>query len=124
MENLGKIRAKNRFDKITPKYRGKILTDEVAFVTEAIRKTGAEMEIKMIDITVNLDRVHIFFQYPSKHSVSFIAKKIKGRSSSILRQKFPHLKEWCEDHLLAVITVQLGSRGKVYFDIKLRDQGY
>ena len=28
-----------------------------------------------------------------KYSVSFIAKKIKGRSSRILRQNFPHLKE-------------------------------
>jgi putative transposase len=39
--------------------------------------------------------VHIFFQYPPKYSLSFIAKKIKGRSSRILRQEFPHLKECC-----------------------------
>ncbi len=34
-----------------------------------------------------------------KYSLSYIAKKIKGRSSRILRQNFPHLEEWCEDHL-------------------------
>jgi putative transposase len=50
---------------ITPKYRGKILTGEVAFVTEAIIKgTCAEMSIKIIDMAVNVDHVHIFFQYP------------------------------------------------------------
>src|SRR3972149_4547607 len=27
--------------------------------------------------------------------------KIKGRSSRILRQEFPHLKDWCGDHLWA-----------------------
>jgi len=25
----------------------------------------------------------------------------KGRSSRILRQEFPHLRDWCEDHLWA-----------------------
>ena len=87
---------------ITPKYRGKILTGEVAFVAEAvIRGTCAEMGIKIIDMAVNVDHVHLFFQYPPKYSVSFIAKKIKGRSSRILRQEFPHLREWCKDHLWA-----------------------
>jgi putative transposase len=85
---------------ITPKYRGKILIGDVALIAEAIiRKTCKEMDIKIIDISVNIDHVHLFFQYPPKYSVSFIAKKIKGRSSRILRKNFPHLKEWCEDHL-------------------------
>ncbi len=85
---------------ITPKYRGKILTGEVAFVTEGIiRGTCTEMGIEIIDIAVNIDHVHLFFQYPPKYSVNFIAKKIKGRSSRILRKEFPHLREWCEDHL-------------------------
>ncbi len=50
-------------------------------------------------ITPNIDHVHIFFQYPPKYSLSYIAKKIKGRSSRILRQEFPHLRDWCEGHL-------------------------
>ncbi len=29
------------------------------------------------------------------------AKKIKGVSSRILREEFPHLKEWCGDNLWA-----------------------
>ncbi len=32
---------------------------------------------------------------------SYIAKKIKGVSSRILRKEFPHLQEWCGDHLWA-----------------------
>ncbi|MDW7775343.1 MAG: IS200/IS605 family transposase [Methanosarcinales archaeon] len=82
------------------KYRGKILVGEVGLVTEAIiRKTCKEMDIKIIDISVNIDHVHLFIQYPPKYSVRFIAKKIKRRSSRILRQNPPHLKEWCKDHL-------------------------
>ncbi|HEY9206757.1 MAG TPA: transposase [Candidatus Methanoperedens sp.] len=33
--------------------------------------------------------------------MSYIAKKIKGVSSRILRKEFPHLQEWCGDHLWA-----------------------
>lgn len=47
---------------ITPKYRGNILTGEVGFIAEAvIRSTCAQMGIKIIDIAVNPDHVHIFF---------------------------------------------------------------
>lgn len=63
-----------------------------------ICKTCVEM---VIEIAVNPDHVHIFFKYPPKYSLSFIAKKIKGVSSRILRKEFPHLQEWCGDHLWA-----------------------
>ena len=44
---------------ITPKYRGKILTGDVALVTEGIiRKTCSEMDIQIIDMAVNVDHVH------------------------------------------------------------------
>ena len=56
-------------------------------------------DVGVIDMAVNVDRVHLFIKYPPKYSVSFIAKKIKGRTSRILRQHFPHLREWCTDHL-------------------------
>ena len=86
----------------SPKYRGKILIGDVAMIAEAIiRKTCRELDIEIIEIAVNPDHVHIFFRYPPKHSLSFIAKRIKGRSSKILREKFPHLKEWCGEHLWA-----------------------
>ena len=87
---------------ITPKYRGKILVGDVALAVEGIiRTTCNEMKIEIIDMAVNVDHVHLFIEYPPKYSVSFIAKKIKGRSSRILRRNFPHLKEWCKDHLWA-----------------------
>ena len=48
---------------ITPKYRGKILVGDVGLVTEAIiRKTCKEMDIKIIDVSVNIDHVHLFIK--------------------------------------------------------------
>lgn len=51
-----------------------------------IGKTCVELEIEIIDMVVNLDHVHLFIKYTSKYSVSFIAKRIKGRSSKVLRR--------------------------------------
>jgi len=59
-----------------PKLRGKILTGDVAMVAEGIICKTCR-------------------------SLSYIAKKIKGVSSKRLRDEFPHLKEWCGDHLWA-----------------------
>ena len=48
-----------------------------------------------------MDHVHLFIEGPPKYSVSFVAKKIKGRSSNIMGQNFPHLEEWRKDHIQA-----------------------
>jgi len=80
------------------------------------------MGLKIIDMAVNIDHVHIFFQYPPKYSLSFIAKKIKGRSSRILRQEFPHLRDWCEGHLWSsgCYHGSVGQAGKLWRNIFLR----
>ena len=74
----------------SPKYRGKVLVGDVAMLAEAIiRKTCRELDIKIIDMSVSSDHIHLFIQYPPKYSVSFISKGLKGRTSRILRQEFP-----------------------------------
>ncbi|NQE45251.1 hypothetical protein C5S31_04415 [ANME-1 cluster archaeon GoMg2] len=44
---------------------------------------------------VSIYHIHLSIKYPPKYSVSGITKRIKGRSSKLLRDKFPQLKEWC-----------------------------
>ena len=68
---------------------------------EIIRETCKELDIEIIDMAMNVDHVHLFIKYPPKYSVSWIAKRIKGRSSKLLRDQFPQLKEWCPGHLRA-----------------------
>ena len=68
---------------------------------EIIRENCKELDIKIIDMAVNVDHIHLFIEYPPKYSVSWIAKRIKGRSSKLLRDRFPQLKEWCAGHLWA-----------------------
>ena len=99
----------------SPKYRGKVLEGEVAEAAEEIiRETCKELDIEIIDMAMNVDHVHLFIKNPfrksvygkmlrspPKYSVSWIAKRIKGRSSKLLRDQFPLLKEWCPGHLWA-----------------------
>ena len=68
---------------------------------EIIRETCKELDIEIIDMAMNVDHVHLFIKYPPKYSVSWIAKRIKGRSSKLLRDQFPQLKVWCPGHLWA-----------------------
>ena len=86
----------------SPKYRGKVLEGEVAEAAEEIiRETCKELDIEIIDLAMNVDHVHLFIKYPPKYSVSWIAKRLKGRRSKLLRDRFPQLKEWCPGHLWA-----------------------
>lgn len=79
-----------------------MLVDDGAMIAEGIIcGTRKEMDIEIIEIAVNPDHVHIFFKYPPKYSLSFIAKNLKGRSSRILRKEFPHLTEWRGEHFWA-----------------------
>ena len=86
----------------SPKYRGKVLLGDVAEVAEEIiRETCKELDIEIIDMAMNVDHVHLFIKYPPKYSVSWIAKRLKGRSNKLLRGRFPQLKELCPGHLWA-----------------------
>lgn len=40
---------------------------------------------------IALDHVHLLIEYDPKHSISDVAKAMKGRSSRLLRQEFPEL---------------------------------
>ncbi|MFU8766592.1 MAG: IS200/IS605 family transposase [Candidatus Methanoperedens sp.] len=60
-----------------------------------------------MDISVSPDHVHIFFQYPPKYSVSFIARRLKGRSSRLLREKIPELKKWWKNGLWAAVIMEV-----------------
>jgi len=104
-----------RYLVFSPKYRGKVLRGDVAEVAEEIiRGTCKELGIEVIDMAVNVDHVHLFIKNPfrkslygkmlrspPKYSVSWIAKRIKGRSGKLLRDQFPQLKEWRPGHLWA-----------------------
>ncbi len=86
----------------SPKQSREILVGDVSLALDGIiRKTYKNLGIEIADMAVNADHVHLFVKYPPKYSVSYIAKRIKGRSSRELRKTFPHLREWFDKSLWA-----------------------
>jgi putative transposase len=85
-----------------PKYRGAILKQDVReYVRKVISDICGEMGLEIISLAVGMDHVHIFYRYSPRYSVSEIAQRIKGKSSKLIRERFPELKEWCEGSLWA-----------------------
>jgi putative transposase len=77
-----------------PKYRKPVLTGEVAVrVRDLIRQIAAEHELEIISGKVARDYVHVFLTYRLNQDVSQIMQWLKGISSRVLLQEFPHLRK-------------------------------
>ena len=77
-----------------PKYRKSVLTGEVAVrVREIVRQIAAEHELEIISGKVARDHVHVFLSYRPTQKVSQIMQWLKGTSSRVLLQEFPHLRK-------------------------------
>ena len=85
-----------------PKFRGAVLKEDVRDYThKVISDICKQMGLEIISLAVGVDHVHIFYGYPPRYSVSEIAKRIKGASSRLIRERFPELKAWCGGSLWA-----------------------
>ena len=77
-----------------PKYRKAVLSGEVAIrVRDLIRQIAAEHELEIISGKVARDHVHVFLSYRPNQTVSQIMQWLKGISSRVLLQEFPHLRK-------------------------------
>jgi REP-associated tyrosine transposase len=77
-----------------PKYRKPVLTGEVAVrVRDLIRQIAAEHELENVSGKVARDHIHVFLSYRPNQDVSRIMQWLKGISSRVLFQEFPHLRK-------------------------------
>jgi len=86
-----------------PKYRKKVLTGEIAIrVRDLIRQIAMEHEISILSGKVACDHIHVLVAYRPHVDVSTIVQWLKGISSRILLQEYPHLrKKFWGKHLWA-----------------------
>ena len=76
------------------KYRYQVLEKSIQMrLREIIRQTCEKNGIQIIKGNIGKDHVHILISSPPQHSVSKIVQMIKGRSSHIIQDEFPHLKK-------------------------------
>jgi len=86
-----------------PKYRKKVLTGQIAIRTrDLLRQIAMEHELEIISGKVAKDHIHMFISYRPTQNISKIMQWLKGISSRILLQEFPHLrKQFWGRHLWA-----------------------
>lgn len=77
-----------------PKYRRKILVNGVDDrLKEVLTDIAEEMGCSIQTMEVMPDHIHIFLKGVPTLPIHLIVRSLKGKSSKILRQEFPHLKK-------------------------------
>lgn len=77
------------------KYRRKVLTEDVAArLCDILKQIGEEKGFDVVEAKVGEnDHVHCFVSAPPKHSVTDIAKWLKGISGRWILMEFPGIKD-------------------------------
>lgn len=79
-----------------PKYRKKFLVGDVALrVRDIIRTIASEHDLIIISGKIARDHVHVFLSYRPHQDISKIVQHLKGISSRVIFQEFPHIKKQC-----------------------------
>ncbi|MHB8244326.1 MAG: IS200/IS605 family transposase [Acidimicrobiales bacterium] len=76
-----------------PKYRRRVLAGEVeARLAGIVREVCATQRVDVIGLEIMPDHVHLLAEIPPSVVLSRFVQVLKGRSSRLLRQEFPHLR--------------------------------
>lgn len=92
-----------------PKYRRKVLVDEVdARLRELIPTICVELGVDLIEMNIMPDHVHLFIEVDPQLGIHKAIKQIKGRSSHILRNEIPWLRSrlptlWTNSYFVSTV---------------------
>ena len=76
-----------------PKYRRKVLSGAVETrLRQILLERAKEIGITIETMEIMPDHVHLLVKSPPTLAPHFIVQQLKGISSRLLRQEFPHLK--------------------------------
>ena len=84
-----------------PKYRRRILNPGLAnYLRKLFPKVLQEMPgVEMMELSIQVDNIHTVMIIPPRYALSDVVGRIKNRTSSMLRKKFPWLAKvyWKEN---------------------------
>lgn len=76
-----------------PKYRRKVLVDAVETrLRELLFSMCNEFSVELLELEIMPDHVHMLVDVDPQFGIHNLIKKLKGRTSRLLRQEFPFLK--------------------------------
>ncbi|MDR7544760.1 MAG: IS200/IS605 family transposase [Armatimonadota bacterium] len=92
-----------------PKYRRPVLVPEVAErLKQIIRTVASECGAEVIELEVMPDHVHLLVEVDPQFGIHKLVRKIKGRSSRLLRDEFRWLRSrvptlWTNSYFVATV---------------------
>ena len=92
-----------------PKYRRKVLVDEVSIrLKELIYQIAQALKVAIIEVETDKDHVHILAEVDPQFGVNQFVRRLKGRTSRRLRDEFPHLRKrlptlWTNSYFVATV---------------------
>ena len=97
-----------------PKYRYKILKGNLAkFLDVQIRMLCEWKEIEILELSIQVDHVHLILEIPPKLSVSQVMGVLKGKTAIKIFKSYPVLKKkpywgnhfWCRGYCVSTIGI-------------------
>ena len=77
-----------------PKYRYRILTGSLSYeVEQCVRSFSSQKSSEVLELSVQVDHVHVVCMIPPKLSISDYVGIVKGRTAIRVLKKYPNLKK-------------------------------
>ena len=77
-----------------PKYRRKVLINGIdERLKEILYDIAEEIDVEIMTLEIMPDHVHMFIEFDPRINLHNVVKRLKGRSSHILREEYPSLKK-------------------------------
>ena len=92
-----------------PKYRRKVLVDDVARrLEEIIRGISKTKSVNIIELEIMPDHVHLLAEVDPQYGTRRYVKTLKGTSSRLLRMEYPSLRSrlptlWTNSYFVATV---------------------
>lgn len=90
-----------------PKYRRQVISGDVdTRLKQIIAEVCDEKHATIVELETRPDHVHLLVSIDPQYGIHRLVKAIKGRSSRLLRQEYPHLKSrlptlWTNSYFVA-----------------------
>jgi putative transposase len=91
------------------KYRRKVLVGEVELrLKEILAQVAVDVQCEIQEMETDQDHVHLLISCDPQFGIHKVVKRMKGRSSKMLRDEFPHLKSriptlWTNSYFVATV---------------------
>lgn len=116
-----------------PKYRYRILTGALGYeVEQCIRLFSSQKSCELLELSVQIDHVHVVCMIPPKLSISDYVGIVKGRTAIRVLKKYPDLKKkpywgnhfWAKGYCVDTVGLDSEKIGKYvkYQESKERQQ--